>query len=111
MTVLLLTYAGRHVVPSIQRSGGPGSVRSTLNLEGLEVLGDGVGLLGVVPTGDLNDVAQRTGVGDSPLVTVPILGVRLLQLQVVGGPGRCPSLELRYLILRAEYGCEGKIKL
>ena len=79
-------------------------------MERLQLLGDGVRLL-VVDGGLLYDIAPGAGVGQSPLVHVPVVRVCRLQLQVVGGPGRCPSLELRYLILRAEYGYEGKIKL
>ena len=108
---MVVTDAVRHVVHPVERPRSPHSVGRALNLECLQLLRDGVRLLVVDPRWLLNDVSSRAGVGQSPLVHVPVVRVGRLQLQVVGGPGRCPSLELRYLLLRTEYGCEGKIKL
>ena len=101
---MVVTDAVRHVVHPVERPRSPHSVGRALNLECLQLLRDGVRLLVVDPRWLLNDVSSRAGVGQSPLVHVPVVRVSRLQLQVISASRLGSCLELRDLTLRTEDG-------
>ena len=101
---MVVTDAVRHVVHPVERPRSPYSVGRALNLECLQLLWDGVRLLVVDPRWLLNDVSSRAGVGQSPLVHVPVVRVSGLQLQVISASRLSSYLELWDLTLRTEDG-------
>ena len=78
-----LTDASRHDGPPVQGSGCPHCVLSTLHLEAVLLLGDGVRLLRVVSAGSVYHVTHGTRVGQSLPEHVPLCRILHLPLQKV----------------------------